>query len=716
MNAGTDDALTSLLASCGLEELNFSDKPTLTVREIPDTVTPTVTAVTSMPSVASESTDTVTPTRGLLCLNMIVKNESKIITRLFDSILGIIDTFCICDTGSTDNTVEIIREYFKEKGKPGLVYTEPFQNFGYNRTHALNAAKPWGIYALLLDADMKLKIDPAFDKTKLVADGYQIIQGNGGLEYYNLRIVKTDIGVRCVCPTHEYYSFPNGRKTKNLPTLRIEDIGDGGCKSDKFVRDVRLLTEGIKQEPKNERYHFYLANSFRDLGDRTQAIEYYKKRIALGGWVEEVFYAAYECGKQYAAKGDMPNAISMWLDAYDKHPTRAESLYEIVKYYRDIGKQRAAQIILDVALKIPFPKNDVLFVHVNVYKYLLDYEQSILYYYTGKTIDHKRYLNLIGSKFNQGNVLSNYKFYAIKLSEVKGTKVVEFSEAGIEKSILDVNDTFCSSSPCIIKYGDGYMLNVRYVNYTIRGDGTYTFKLDDGKIRTLQKTVYTSHNLDIGHSVWIDEVMNPHLRYQGVEDVKIFPYRGSVRFIGTVQHPETGNITVGHGIYGGPMLVPTACTSPYGNGCEKNWCYFTTEGGDLRVVYSWSPLRIGEMRGTECVILEERSDVPQWFGELRGSSCGARFKNELWFTTHFVEYSAPRHYYHVIVVLDAKTLKYKRHSNPFTFHREPIEYSLGLIVEHDRLLISYSVNDACSRVVIVPAEVALSVLDLGIAV
>ena len=47
-----------------------------------------------------------------ICLNMIVKNESKIITRLFDTVLHIIDTYCICDTGSTDNTVEIIKKYF----------------------------------------------------------------------------------------------------------------------------------------------------------------------------------------------------------------------------------------------------------------------------------------------------------------------------------------------------------------------------------------------------------------------------------------------------------------------------------------------------------------------------------------------------------------------------------------------------------------------------
>ena len=46
-------------------------------------------------------------------LNMIVKNESKIIERLLKSVLPIIDTYCICDTGSDDNTVEIINEFDK---------------------------------------------------------------------------------------------------------------------------------------------------------------------------------------------------------------------------------------------------------------------------------------------------------------------------------------------------------------------------------------------------------------------------------------------------------------------------------------------------------------------------------------------------------------------------------------------------------------------------
>ena len=50
--------------------------------------------------------------KATLCLNMIVKNESKIIARLLTSVSPIIDSYCICDTGSTDNTVEIIQNFF----------------------------------------------------------------------------------------------------------------------------------------------------------------------------------------------------------------------------------------------------------------------------------------------------------------------------------------------------------------------------------------------------------------------------------------------------------------------------------------------------------------------------------------------------------------------------------------------------------------------------
>ncbi len=670
-----------------LNELNFSSAPT-----VPE---------------AKEYADPVV--KGQLCLNMIVKNESKIIERLLGSVLDIIDTYCICDTGSTDDTIERIRNFMKAAGKPGCVYVEPFKNFGYNRTHALNRAAAWGVYALLLDADMKLVVKPEFDKSKLTEPGYSIIQKNPGMEYYNLRFVKTGIGVRCLGPRHEYYDFPYGGGNARLDTLWIQDIGDGGAKADKFERDIRLLKGGLEEEPHNERYHFYIANSYRDVGNPKEAIEWYKKRVALGGWIEEVFYSCYEIGMCYKALGDMPNAIYWWLEAYNRHPKRAESLYELTKYYRESGKQVVGQAICDIARRIPFPKDDVLFIKTPVYDYLLEYEHSILAFYSKAPIDHYKYLNLIGRDYNKHNVLSNYIFYVKRIATLPGVQTIDIG-GSVEKVVGGRADDFISSSPCIVAMSEGYFVNVRYVNYRIQKDGSYTFKHSDGKITTLQRRDWLSADLKTVRSDWIDAVADESLRYQGVEDVKIFSHQGALHFLGTVEDKATGRVCVGHGAYDlrANCLNPTALESPHGRGCEKNWVMCHNAAGDLRVVYDWAPLTIGRLDGAKLVDMQTNADVPDFFRDVRGSSNGCRVGNEVWFLCHLVHHSSPRHYYHIIVVLDAQTLKYVRHSVLFKFNGDPIEYALGLVVEpalEGRVLISYSRNDASSALLVIPRDV-----------
>ncbi len=666
------------LAPSDAQSVNFS-LPTLTISEV--------------------------PTKGFLCLNMIVKNESKIIERLLGSVLSIIDTYCICDTGSTDDTAEKIRNFMSAAGKPGIVFSEPFRNFGYNRTLALERAAEWGTYALLLDADMKLVITPEFTKSALSANGYSIIQKSGSLEYHNTRIIKTGIGVRCLGPTHEYYDFPSGQ-TEKLSSLWINDIGDGGAKADKFERDVRLLTQGLKEEPTNGRYYFYLANSYKDLGRTQEALDAYKKRVSLGGWVEEVFYAAYEAGNMYSRLKDMGNAVFWWLEAYNIRPCRAESLYEIVKYYREVGKHHSANVFYKLAHSIPYPKDDLLFIRTHVYEYLLDYEHSVLSYYTKEPIDHYTYLNLIGKNYCRDNVMSNYKFYAKHMADF-GSRV-DFSDK-TEKSVGGRMDNFTSSSPCIIPYGEGYMMNIRYVNYTINGGGGYDFKHEDGKITTLNKTVWLNRDLTVLKESWFDAVHNESLRYQGVEDVKIFAHNDSVLFLGTCQHPDTGAITMGLGNYAFEMnkLIPDIKSSPSGRDCEKNWCYFQTGASELRILYEWSPLTI---LNTDLSVAKRSGSVPAFFRDLRGSSNGCAFGDELWFLCHMVQYSTPRHYYHILVILDATTLEYKRHSILFKFHDDCIEYALGLVVEAERILISYSRMDRTSAVLALPHTVVDSEL------
>lgn len=237
-----------------------------------------------------------------LCLNMIVKNESRIITRLFDSVSSIIDCYCICDTGSTDNTKEVITAYFEAKGIPGKIVEEPFVNFAHNRNFALQSCFGMSDYILLLDADMVLEIKPGFEKSMLSShDSYMILQGTDDFYYHNMRIIKNNCLYLYVGVTHEYISTPptNTSKIFEKNLLFIRDIGDGGAKSDKFERDIRLLKGGIEQNPNSDRYHFYLANSYFDSGKFEEAIETCKKRIKIGGWEQEVWYSYYRIGMAY---------------------------------------------------------------------------------------------------------------------------------------------------------------------------------------------------------------------------------------------------------------------------------------------------------------------------------------------------------------------------------------------------------------------------------
>ena len=633
--------------------------------------------------------------KGKLCLNMIVKNESRIIERLLSSVVAIIDTYCICDTGSTDDTMTKIEEFMKHAGKPGIVFSEPFRNFGYNRTVALEKAAEWGEFALLLDADMKLVVGSDFDKRLLNADNYLIKQRGGGLEYYNTRIVKTGIGVRCVGPTHEYYDIPSRGRSEKLNTLWIDDVGDGGAKADKFQRDVRLLVEGIREEPTNDRYHFYLANSYKDLGETEKAIEYYKKRVIMGGWVEEVFYACYEIGNMYERLKNMESAVYWWLEAWSRRPSRAESLYKIIHYYRNSSQYTIAAFFLRTAMTIPFPKDDTLFINSAIYEYLLYYEYSIIAYYTKEPIYPLRYLDLIGTQYNKANVLANYKFYTPHIAS-KGSRF-GFDEI-VERTIAGVSDTYTSSTPCILPYGDGYLMNVRYVNYTVNKQGGYDFKHDKGKIASLQKTVLLDCEFNIVKTVWKDKVQNPELRYQGVEDVKILRIGDSLHCIGTVE--SSGGVCMGIGNYtiDSDIVCTEVLPSPNGRTCEKNWAMFDYNG-KLLWLYEWWPLTILDTDRKE---IRKQATVPPFFRDIRGSSNGFLYKKELWFLTHLVHYDSPRHYYHLIVVLDATKLMYKRHSCLFKFQESPIEYSLGLVVEDARVLFSYSCNDGSSAILAVP--------------
>jgi tetratricopeptide (TPR) repeat protein len=677
---------------------------------------------------------------------MIVKNESKIITRLLKSVLPLIDSYCICDTGSTDNTIEIIQEFFRGKNiNSGKIITEPFKDFGYNRSYALKQCLNMdnADYILLLDADMILEMDPMLSiddfKNNLTYDVYNVFQGSPTFIYKNTRLIKNKIGMSYWGVTHEYLNAPNGstRFTITRNQLFINDVGDGGSKQDKFLRDIRLLEKGLEENPDNDRYTFYLANSYKNSGQNENAINTYKKRINLGGWSDEVWYSYYSMGQCYKELGKMKEAISAWINGYEFLPTRIENLYEIINYYRTTSKHTLAYTYYNLAKYERNRKTDFdnLFLEKDIYDYKLDYELSIIGYYCNwdnydlAKISMDILSNSTTIDYIFKNVLSNYKFYTKDIANIQNNEKQQKykdKEEKLEKIInilnkntiemfrsmnIDSEEFFSSSPTMCLNNNNELIVNTRFVNYIINEKGEYVNK---EKIHTMN--VITKYDLKNADNIIKKQefIMNYNKKYDniyvGLEDVRIFQHNNEIHYSSN-RGLKMGNMEVEYGLIdldNPEKINSTLMKIKSQNQIEKNWVLFENSEKELKMIYKWNPILIGDIvqvYGKETEInsnslspiskmeITDEIDTPHFFKWLRGSTNGINIGNEIWFLCHLVSYEERRFYYHCMVVLDNKTLKLKKYTKLFTFEKSPVEYTLGMVLIDETLLIGYSIMD-----------------------
>lgn len=609
-----------------------------------------------------------------------IKNEERILKRCLEAVENVVDCFCILDTGSTDKTVEIAKEFLKTH--TGCVTVEPWKNFGHNRTVSFQNAQAylrdelkWDLkdtYGLLLDADMVF-VPGKLREQNLTAIGYRFIQINGSLEYYNTRLVRMDYPWKCVSVTHEYWDGPSDTMSKDI--CYIDDRNDGGCKHDKFERDQKLLEQGLLDEPDNVRYMFYLAQTYKCLGKLKESIKMYKKRINAGGWAEEVWYSMYMIGECWKMLGNLSKFEDWMQRAHNYRPQRTESIYKLAEFFRIIGHQYKAYHYTKIGLSTPFPKDDVLFIEGDVYRGKFDYEASILEYYVSQ--DKKRGArasmnSLVKIPSVIGNVISNLQFYMDELSS--------------KKTKLDLPSPFGDDfKPSAISVDTYPFANVRYVNYWM-ANGDYHTK-DGCPVQTENAYI----NLDTNEVIVkmndssIDlPRFDTHVK--GLEDVRVFHSGDKLKFTATsVREYEKDMVRVMHGTYDkttGNYVDVSVLKSPLNEGCEKNWLPIANT--DM-MIYSWHPYRLVNSKSE----IIKTTNTPAFFSHIRGSAPPVKHGDKHWCLTHFVEYSKPRKYYHCLVELN-KSLEPSKISIPFVFKSASVEYCVSFRFQNDNTIEFYT--------------------------
>lgn len=641
--------------------------------------------------------------KSQLCLTMIVKNESRIIERCLNSVKGVVDCISICDTGSTDNTIAIIETFMKKNNVPGKVHRHEWQNFGYNRTLSIQAAQKTleelefplsQTYLLLLDADMILEIDRAFDQNELRLDSYLLLQKSADLSYYNTRLVRASLPWRSIGVTHEYWGCEKTNESGKLHTLWIDDQEDGGCKADKFERDVKLLTQGLKDEPNNVRYMFYLAQSYKCLNQYADAIHWYKSRIERGGWKEEIWFSKVMIGECYQDMGNWDHALHWYLDAYQFNSERAEPLQKIANYYRLNGQNDLAYLFAKQGACIPYPKDQILFISHPVYDYQFEEEISIAAYYTPFKEEGFAAANRLVLRKNipqnvRDQTYRNLIFYTPQL---KCTQILPIS---IDLPLLreGLKERYYPMNPSIQKTAEGYDLICRTVNYT--HDHATNFKSRDPldeSLRTKNFLVrYDPHFKLLSQNEIIDDIPQTYWQslVKGLEDCRLFSINDKFWFICTTfgTHPHNigqtlcrlaskpSNLGINIEKYI-PLIGPIA------NRCEKNWLPFIKDH-ELYAFYSYDPVTIYKIdKETGHCETAVQYETEHDFSEFRGSAAPIEFDDGYLMLVHEVAFSDHRYYFHRFIYLD-KDFIIKKVSKPFVFLHRGIEFCCSMAIDRD---------------------------------
>src|SRR3990167_2861439 len=277
------------------------------------------------------------------------------------------------------------------KDIPGELHERPWVNLGATRPEAFKLAFEKGDYILFMDADDILEFDREKGFPILTADLYHMWRGNKGFTYLKPQIVKANLPWRWVGVTHEYLDCLVPYSSETLEAVKYVTL-DGGAASKepkrKFQKNVDLLEQGLKEEPDNARYAFYLGESYRDLGEKGKALEVYQKRVNMGGWSEETFWSMLQIGHMLRDIGLPSNIVeTAYYNAHEFRPHRPEPVYYLAEIYNEQEDYEKAYAWIKSLQSIPKPPEKASLFNIDwIEEYGLLFQLSICSYYVEKGV------------------------------------------------------------------------------------------------------------------------------------------------------------------------------------------------------------------------------------------------------------------------------------------------------------------------------------------
>jgi tetratricopeptide (TPR) repeat protein len=308
-------------------------------------------------------------TDPVLVAVLMVKNEEAVMELTLQPLVdaGIKD-FLIYDTGSSDNTIQITQDFFIKNQIPNFVIEQgEFIDFATSRNRALELTElyfPDATFMLMLDAEWILHNGTDLlkfcEQEKNALELVYAIQVQGlNIDFSHARLFRCKKNIKFIGKVHEFPSVVFQKKVSDLLYFELSSTHYQNQKSTaRWLRDCDLLLQQLKQDPKNARIAYYLAQTYFCLKDWENAAKWYEYRVAMSGDDEENFLAMFALAATYQILNNKEQAITTYLKAFCIRPHRAEPLIRLAEYYYSLQSYHLCYLFARHACTMAYPYQD----------------------------------------------------------------------------------------------------------------------------------------------------------------------------------------------------------------------------------------------------------------------------------------------------------------------------------------------------------------------
>ena len=352
-----------------------------------------------------------------ICLNMIVKNEADIILNTLKNLIEHIqlDYWVICDTGSTDNTAELIENFFKEKGIEGELHHDEWQDFAHNRTKALEYAYKKTDFLFIFDADDRIVGDLKGAMPTLKHGNAYHLQFGWGVQWKRMPLVDNHIKWYYEGVMHEIIGTKEPHNIISIDgdyhiATNVEVSARNKKGDDKYYDDALILEKAYeKNDHLKMRYAFYAGECFRFSGRKNweKSIHWYK--ISANGstsWPQERYWSCFQLGNLYRDLGEKEKSWYWWFKSYEFDNQRQEAFFELIKDCRAANHFKQGEAFYNMLEPLnEADKPHKLFIMNHIYEHSLYSEMVIILYYLGKIEEANKMLKKL---FNAKKPMQQY--------------------------------------------------------------------------------------------------------------------------------------------------------------------------------------------------------------------------------------------------------------------------------------------------------------------